>query len=282
MSPLLRIIVVLIAAGAAIGAAILLRSASSQPAAAIVPQQAETIERIVEVSETEVLVATRALRIGEVTSPEDFRWAKWPETSVNPEHYLKEVNAEAINDLAGMVVRAQVYEGEPILPQRLVRRGDTGVMAALVSSGKRAVSLEISAETASGGFILPDDRVDVIMTHEVERVTKEGIVDEIQSVIIIENARVLAIDQGIRTEDGMETAIGSTATLELAPDDAALIAFGERKGVLSLALRSMEDAALWGDEVVSRADDFAAGRSSGQVTVFRNGRVREANAGGGE
>ena len=282
MSPLLRILIVLVAAGAAIGAAILLRSATSTSAAAIpATLQPETVERVVEVSETEVLVAARQLRVGEVTNPGDFVWAKWPEATVNPNHYLKDVSPDAMDELSGMVVRQAIYENEPVLPQRLVERGDTGVLAALVSPGMRAVSMEISAETASGGFILPDDRVDVILTHEVERFTKEGVVDEIQSVIIIENARVLAIDQGVRTEEGVDTAIGSTATLELAPDDAALIAFGERKGILSLVLRSLTDAALAGDEVISRAEDFAAGSQSGQVTVFRNGRVRESSAGAG-
>jgi len=275
-----RILILLVAAGAAMGVAFLVRSATSAPAAAVVTEvQVETVQEAVEVSEVEVLVAGRDLRVGEVTTPEDFRWALWPEKELNENFYVKEDGTDAADDLAGMVVRQYIYESEPIISKRIVSRGDTSVLAALVSPGMRAVSMEISTETASAGFILPDDRVDVILTHEIERFTREGITEEVQSVIIIENARVLAIDQGLRTEDDTDTIIGSTATLELSPDDAALIAFGERQGTLSLVLRSMTDAIQAGDTVVSRAADFAAGRETSSVTVFRNGRIREAQGG---
>ncbi|MEO0883707.1 MAG: Flp pilus assembly protein CpaB [Pseudomonadota bacterium] len=276
MSPF-RILILLIAAGAAMGVAFLVRSATSAPAVATTTEiQVETIEEEVQVSEVEVLVASRDLRIGEVMTPEDFRWALWPENEVNPNFYVKEDSKDVVSDLSGKIVRNYIYEREPIISKRIIERGDTSVLAALVSPGMRAVSMEISAETASGGFILPEDRVDVILTYETERFTREGVIDETESVIIIENARVLAIDQGLRTEDDTVTLVGSTATLELSADDAALIAFGEREGTLSLALRSMVDALQAGDTVISRAGDFAAGKETSAVTVFRNGRIREA------
>ena len=169
------------------------------------------------------------------------------------------------------------------MPQKVIARGETGIMAALVSPGMRAVSMEISVESASGGFILPEDRVDVILTHEVEITTRDGIIDQIQSQILIENAKVLAIDQGTDTEEGDATSIGSTATLELNAEDAALVALGARKGVLSLTLRSLTDAALYGDEVISHGDNLSANAQAGsQVAIFRNGRLSQVNSGGGE
>ncbi|MEM7662526.1 MAG: Flp pilus assembly protein CpaB [Pseudomonadota bacterium] len=276
MSPF-RILILLIAAGAAMGVAFLVRSATSAPAAAVSTEvQVETVQELVEVSELEVLVASRDLRVGEVMTPEDFRWALWPEQEINPNFMVKTDGTDTITDLSGMIVRQYIYEREPIIKQRIVERGDTSVLAALVSPGMRAVSMEISAETASGGFILPDDRVDVILTYETERFTREGVIEEVESVVIIENARILAIDQGLRTEDDTSTLVGSTATLELSADDAALVAYGEREGTLSLALRSMVDAVQAGDTVISRAEDFAAGRQTSAVTVFRNGRIRES------
>ncbi|MEM6900925.1 MAG: Flp pilus assembly protein CpaB [Pseudomonadota bacterium] len=276
MSPF-RILILLIAAGAAMGVAFLVRSATSAPAVATSTEvQVETVTEAVEVSEVEVLVAARDLRIGEVMTPEDLRWALWPENELNPNFFVKDSSTDKIEDVSGMVVRQYIYEREPLVAQRIVERGDTSVLAALVSPGMRAVSMEISTETASGGFILPEDRVDVILTYETERFTREGVVEEIESVVIIENARVLAIDQGLRTDDETATLVGSTATLELSPDDAALIAYGEREGQMSLVLRSMFDAVQAGDTVVSRASEFAAGRETSSVTVFRNGRIREA------
>ena len=279
MSPL-RLIFILVALVAGAAAFMLMRSALSTPAVATGP--VVQVETEVQVSEVDVLVAVRDFRIGEVIMPQDMAWAPWPEESANPEYFTMTQHPDAFSDLSGMVVRVPIFAREPILPQKIVKRGDTSIMAALVAPGMRAISVEISAESAAGGFILPDDRVDVILTHEVELLTANGTADDIESIIILENVRVLAIDQEIGQSDGAQTAIGQTATLELSPQDAGLVAFGERKGVLSLALRSLTDAALAGDVVTSRAADLKSTTSGGRVTVFRNGRVRESAAGTGE
>ena len=279
MSPL-RLVFILLALVAGVGTFLLMRSALSTPAVATGP--VVQVETEVQVSEIDVLVAVRDFRVGEVIMPQDLAWAPWPEESVNPQYYTLTLNPDAFSDLSGTVVRMPIFAKEPLLPQKVVARGDKSVMSALVGAGMRAISVEISAESAAGGFILPDDRVDVILTHEVELVTANGNTDDIESIIILENVRVLAIDQKVGSEDGAATAIGQTATLELSPQDAGLVAFGERKGVLSLALRSLTDAALAGDVVTSRASDLKSTTSGGRVTVFRNGRVRESAAGTGE
>lgn len=279
MSPL-RLIFLLLALVAAAGTFLLARSALSTPAVATAP--VVQVETEVQVSEVDVLIAVRDFRIGEVIMPQDLAWAPWPEETANPEYLTLDRHPDAFSDIAGTVVRIPIFSQEPILPQKIVSKGDTSIMAALVGPGMRAVSVEISAESAAGGFILPDDRVDVILTHEVELTTANGITDDIESIIILENVRVLAIDQKIAQEGDGQTAIGQTATLELSPEDSGLVAFGERKGVLSLALRSLTDAALAGDVVTSRAADLKATSNGGRVTVFRNGRVRESAAGTGE
>lgn len=272
MSPI-RLIVIVIGLAAAIGAAFLLRSALSDSADAVSVPQIQLAPQP-EVTEVEVLVSLRDLQVGEVLRAEDLAWAPWPEASVNFSQILRSDEPDALEEKAGSLVRIPIFEREPILTRKIVSRGDTGIMAALVSPGMRAVSVEISVETASGGFILPEDRVDVILTHEVVVNTAEGTEDQIRSDIVLENVRVLAIDQGITAGEDNTTYIGSTATLELSPKDAALIAFGERKGVMSLALRSLSDAALAGDVVTSHGDAVTARGNDGRVTIIRNGRVQ--------
>lgn len=279
MSPL-RLIFILLALAAGVATFFFMRSALSTPADATGPLV--EVETEVQVSEIDVLVTVRNFRVGEVITAQDLAWAPWPEETANPDYFTLSQNPDAFTDLSGMVVRIPIFEGEPLLPQKIVARGDTSIMSALVGPGMRAVSVEISAESAAGGFILPDDRVDVILTHDVELVTATGISEDIESIIILENVRVLAIDQNIAQGEESPTAIGQTATLELSPEDAGLVAFGERKGVLSLALRSLTDSALAGDVVTSRAGDLRSTSTGGRVTVFRNGRVRESAAGAGE
>lgn len=281
MSPS-KIIVILVGLAAAIGAVFMARAvlsdnanAGSQLPIAIAPQ--------VEVPEVDVLVSVRDLKVGETLGFEDLAWASWPEETVNPNQITRDLRPDAIEEMSGHIVRIPIFEQEPVLPQKIVARGETGIMSALVSPGMRAMSLEISVESASGGFILPNDRVDVILTHEVELTTTNGVVDQVQSVIMLENVRVLAIDQGTDAGPDSPTSVGSTATLELSPKDAALISFGQEKGVLSLALRSLSDALLDGDKVISRAGELTSGATGGgQVTIFRNGRISQTNAGGGE
>lgn len=118
-----RILILLVAVGAAMGVALLVRSATSAPAVAVSTEvQVETVQEEVQVSEIEVLVANRDLRIGEVLTPEDFRWALWPEDEVNTQFYVKTDGSDTISDLSGRVVRQYIYEKEPLIAQRIVER----------------------------------------------------------------------------------------------------------------------------------------------------------------
>ncbi len=116
----------------------------------------------------------------------------------------------------------------------------SGFMAAILPSGMRAVSTQISPETGAGGFILPNDRVDVIMTPR-GRDDKGG---ERTSETILRNVRVLAIDQTVEEKNGQKVVVGKTATLELSPSQAETLALSQQLGVLSLALRSIADGTL--------------------------------------
>ena len=274
-----KIIVILVGIAAAIAAVMLARGILSDNAnQPIIAQQVE-----VEVPKTNVLVSLRDLRVGESLSEADLGWTEWPDDLVQLNHITQDNQPDAIQDFSGTVVRLPIFEQEALLAQKVVSRGETGIMAALLSPGKRAVAIEISEESASGGFILPDDRVDVILTHEVEVRTVNGFEDLIETITVLENVRVLAIDQGISVEAESTTAIGATATLELGPGDVEALALAERSGRLSLSLRSMADAALHGDIVISNAEQLVrAAQDAGTVTVYKSGRVSDVSSNGGE
>ncbi|MEO1643503.1 MAG: Flp pilus assembly protein CpaB, partial [Pseudomonadota bacterium] len=146
---------------------------------------------------------------------------------------------------------------------------------ALLNPGKRAVSVEISPESASAGFILPDDRVDVILTYEVEVLQGEDLVEQTIVVTAMENVRVLAIDQMFGEIDGVPALTGSTATLELSPEEAELISLAARKATISLTLRSHADAGENNGGTKSRLDliNDDQGGQGNQVMIFRNGSV---------
>ena len=121
---------------------------------------------------------------------------------------------KAVDNLNGMIVRTPFVAGEPIREAKLVNAKGSGFMAAILPSGMRAISTQISPETGAGGFILPNDRVDVILTPRANRNSDKG---GGASETILRNIRVLAIDQTIEEKNGQKVVVGKTATLELAP-----------------------------------------------------------------
>ncbi len=284
MSPI-RIIILLVAAGAAVAAAFLMRNMSQvpEPIAAVLPIQQE-VQREPTVK---VLVARRDMARGELLIEADMVWTDWPERALNPTFFNERDFPEAMISLAGSAVRMEIFENEPIIAQRLVVKGSTGYMAALIGPDMRAVAVEVSPETASGGFILPDDRVDVMVTYEIELQGNEGArQDAAVTQTILQNVRVLAIDQFFRQLETGAYTPGTVATLELSLDDAEILELADRTGEISLVLRSFSDAARDGDDVISVADAFLStasptSRSSGTVTIVRNGKAQTVYAGGG-
>jgi pilus assembly protein CpaB len=139
-------------------------------------------------------------------------------------------------------------------------------MAAILPTGMRAVSTEISPETGAGGFILPNDRVDVILSKRDKNPDRAGPSDVINSEIILSNVRVLAIDQAPKEKDGQNAVVGKTVTLELKPDQTEALARARQSGTLSLALRSIADLNV----VDTRSDDQGPKRGN-SINVVRYG-----------
>jgi pilus assembly protein CpaB len=213
------------------------------------PREVETVEKTV--GSTDVLVAATAINLGDSVRAEDLKWQQWPVEGVTPGLITRNARPDAPTELSGAVARAPFIAGEPIKEQKLIKISEGGVMAAILPSGMRAISTPIREETAAGGFILPNDRVDVILSHKMRVGSKEEPVSE----AVLRNVRVLAIGQEIENKDGEKVATGKTATLELTPRQAEVLALAQSMGEISLSLRSLADAAPGQSEATAKIGD---------------------------
>jgi pilus assembly protein CpaB len=169
-------------------------------------------------------------------------------------------------DYFGSVVREPILAGEPIVSRKIVRAGDSGYMAAYLEPGMRAMAIRVTVETAAGGFILPGDRVDVLLTRQtsLSNLDNAGQDSKFASSTVMRNIKILAIDQTTRAGDDEQSVVGATATLEVGPADAEALALAKSEGELSLVLRSYADTA-------GPSGRVQAPRQSAAVRIFRGG-----------
>jgi pilus assembly protein CpaB len=214
----------------------------------------------------DVLVAKSDIGLGQSVTPNDLQWQTWPAATSSNSFIRRSERPEAAKELAGSIARSPFLAGEPIREQKLVNANGSGFMAAILPAGMRAVSTEISPETGAGGFILPNDRVDVILSKREKNPDRSGSSDVVNSETILANVRVLAIDQAPKEKDGQNSVVGKTVTLELKPEQSETLARARQTGTLSLALRSIADL----NAVATQADDRSSRRSD-SVNVVRYG-----------
>jgi pilus assembly protein CpaB len=189
----------------------------------------------------EVLVAAHDLAMGTQLTEADYTWLKWPS-------------------------------------QGLIKGPNSGFLSAILPSGMRAVAINIDpgGGATAGGFILPNDRVDVIRVFRDEEQTKARGIEVNGAQTILTNVRILAIGQSIQEKGGEKgTIVGANATLELTPEQAELIVLAQRMGGagnLHLTLRSMLDAKGKTDSV----GDLGTGKTGG-LTIVRAGAPQQAS-----
>jgi pilus assembly protein CpaB len=227
-----RIVVLAVAVGAGGLAALL---AGRQQKVAAPPQP------VAQLATTDVLVASKDIEIGQAVSVGDLRWQTWPAAAASSYFIRKSDRPKAIADLTGSIARAPLATGEPIRESKLVKANGSGFMAAILPPGMRAVSTVISPETGAGGFILPNDHVDVILSRRDTAADKSSGGNSYVSETVLHNIRVLAIDQTVQEKNGQKVVVGKTATLELSPHQAETLTLARQLGSLSLALRSLVD-----------------------------------------
>jgi pilus assembly protein CpaB len=251
-----RIVVLIIALSAGGVAAYLARGSDTKSGPA---------EPVAQLPTVDVLVAKSEIGLGQSVTPEHLQWQTWPAATASNNFIRRTERPEATKEVAGSIARAPFIAGEPIRELKLVKANGSGFMAAVLPTGMRAISTEISPETGAGGFILPNDRVDVILSRREKNPDRTGSNDIVVSEIILSNIRVLAIDQAPKEKDGQNAVVGKTVTLELRPEQAETLARARQSGTLALALRSLVDINM----VENRSDDQA--RRGDSVNVVRYG-----------
>ena len=250
-------LVVLGVAVAAGGIAAFLAASNKKSAPPPPPPQAalETVE---------VLVAKSDLSRGQVVAAGDVGWQTWPAAAANSSFIKKSEQPNAIDQFVGAIVRVGMVAGDPIRGPYVVMAKGSGFMAAVLPEGMRAAAVDIAPDTSAGGFILPDDRVDVLLTRRDKDAEKQTGVEKYVSDTILRNIRVLAIDQTI--DDKNKTVLGKTATLELTEPQAEMLSLSRQVGTVSLALRSIRNSKTTAEGVGDTSRD-----ESGAINTVRFG-----------
>ncbi len=236
MSRVLLLLVALIAGGLA---AFLATRGAPPPA-----QQDPQAPAIIEEARVKVLVATAPIGVGERLSTSNMTWMDWPQNALREDYIQEAAMPDALTEMQGTVTRFEIFEGDPIRQRKLIKT-DQGYLSAVLDKGMRGVSITVSADSASGGFIVPNDHVDVVLTRSTE--------NGVQAETVVANVRVLAINTRLgevgqtgapedpanpRAEIFADTAI---ATLQLDPAQAETLINASQLGKLSLMLRSIVD-----------------------------------------
>jgi pilus assembly protein CpaB len=223
-----RLVVLGLALVAAAGAAFLVRSMLGGGTSAVEAKSAPPVAM------SEVLVANVNLTSGQKLLADQVRWDKWPTSAVDSSFITHNVVGSEAEAVKGVVVRSPILQGQPITSNAIVHADAAGFMAAMLSPGMRAVSIVVSPESGAGGFVLPNDRIDVIQTRKVGEAAL--------SRTVLSDVRVLAVDQTFAQEKDTKTVVAKTATVEVTPEQAEVLTSAQGGGQLSLALRGLGDS----------------------------------------
>lgn len=255
-----RIAVAAVAVLAGLGAAMLVGGGGDPAPVTVVQPQVEMRGP----PTTEVLVASTEIPIGGTLTERNADWRPWPDNAVGPHFIRRSDRPNAREELRGAISRFPLASGEPINDTRIIRADRPSFLAAILPAGSRALSVPITADTGAGGFILPNDRVDVILTRRERNGANNQ--DMFVTETILTNIRVMAIDQTIQERDGEKTVVGRTATMEVQPRQAETLALARQMGELSLALRSLADGAS-----PATADAELGRGGGGTISIVRYG-----------
>ena len=279
-----RIVILAVAAIAAIGLALVVRQMATGGRHLAPIQIAAPAPQIQTVK---VLVARRDLPVGSRIAPADVTWQTFPAGGVNPiwivdrgvstgapliphigphEAHADVPAATSVTDVTGSVVRIPLLQGEPIVPGKIVKGGAGGYLSVSLDPGMRAVAIAVNPQTGVGGFILPGDRVDILLTRKDNSGGQNGAQPTVEPVL--RNIQVLAVDQQVAPPKDAKSMVGGSITLEVPAEDVETLLGAEGHGDLALALRSYAD--------LGGAPERGRRPGKGDVVTFiRAGQVSE-------
>jgi pilus assembly protein CpaB len=222
-----------------------------------------------------VLVASAEIPKGSVLTENMVNWQDWPKESVSEQMITKALTPDLAAELKETMSRDSFLRGEPLRRDKLVKAGLGSYMAAILPSGMRAVAIKIdnSGDSSAGGFILPNDRVDVVRVFRDEEATRAKGSEVLAHQVVLSNVRVLAIGQNVQEENGKKVVVGGNATLELDPKQAEIVLYAQNQpgSHLILTLRSLVDSS-GSTELVNDPSDS----SSNGLTIVRYGAAQAA------
>lgn len=263
-----QILSLLVAIGCAVLAVMLARGLIGQAP----PPGAPAVVQEVRPASVPVLVAARDIAIGERITALSLEWRDWPRAGLSEAMITREARPDAIEKVEGARARAPILAGEPIADRKILTPEAGNLMSSLVRKGLRGFAVRVSDRTAGSGFILPNDRVDIVATLRVE--LEESTDDDPREIVfsrtIVTNARVLAVNKAI-APDGDKPSIEDieTAVLELDQQQAEVVARAETQGELSLALRSIADDSGEGDNEMPQLASLTEVPNS--VEIYKQG-----------
>jgi pilus assembly protein CpaB len=184
------------------------------------PERAETI-----------VVASVNIGMAETITSQHVRLVAWPKASI-PSGAVR-----SLPEAEGRVVRSSIVAGEPLLDGKLAPQlsGKGGLMPMLVPEGLRGITIKVDDATRESGFVLPNSRVDVLVSMPRKAGSQERM-----SKVILQDVGVLAAGQTVELRDNKPVTV-TTVTLALAPDQAEKLALAQTEGKLLLAMRNLRD-----------------------------------------
>lgn len=190
-----------------------------------------------------ILIARNSVNRGQILKPDDMIWQPWPDTAINS-NYIVSGGAQSPQSFAGWVVVNPISAGEPIMTSKIISPGDRGFLAAVLRPGMRAISVPVTITSGISGFIFPGDYVDLISTYTLPASSIPGASSTYQNKVaetVLRHVRVIGVDQQLQGKPGLPVP-AHTATFEVTPKDAEIIAVASDIGPLSLSLDSLVSA----------------------------------------
>jgi pilus assembly protein CpaB len=215
-----------------------------------------------------IVVASKPLRYGTELSPQLLREIAWPQDDL-PKGAFATV-ADVMKD-GKRVVLAAIEPNEPLLSVKITGSGQRATLSALVRDGMKAVTIRVNDVEGVGGFVLPGDRVDVVLTRQFDKTSASN-------DLVLQNARVLAIDQ-VADERADKPTVAKAVTLEVDMVGAQKLSLASSVGTLSLMLRKAGEASAAASRRITLEDlsNQEAVQTDGptRTIVVRRGGVRQ-------
>ncbi len=226
-------------------------------------KQKEKAEAQQAIELNKILVAGKNLKEGDIIHLGDLKWESWPVLAMEPT-FIKQGILD-IQSLTGSVVRTHITRGEPVLSDYLIKPGEKGILAALISPGMRAISIDVTAQSVSSGLIAPGDHVDVIQSKSGQG---PGGVPIVESRTIVKNVKVLAVDLELASTHEKPKTTPKVVTLEVTPAQAEKISAAAKEGAVSLSLKSIKKGKVY-EETPAKEEQEAPHKEN--LIILRRG-----------